>query len=386
MSPGRNPLLALWIAVSIGAALSCSDADTGAATPAVSAPPQATAAERPGVQPMRVETQRVVPGNVPARISASGSIRARRVTAIGSEVPGRLIEVLVELGDPVEAGDALFRIDPLPYELGLAEARAGLALAVAENDNAIQEERRIEKLAEQSAVSDQRHDLLRTQAAVAAARVAQMEARVARARRDLERTRVVAPYAGSIVERLAHEGALAGPEPIVVLQESGALEAVLDIPEAAPAPVRPGARVLLFAEGRGEPIETTVSRVSDRVDDDTRTYEIRCPVVDDSGAVKAGSYVRAEVLPKPGEPALVVDRSALVPRDGRTYVFRVTGGATAEGPAGHAVERVAVRVGAVGLERAEILSGVRAGDVVVRGEAAGRVADGDPVEPVESSS
>ena len=96
-------------------------------------------------------------------------------------------------------------------------------------------------LLEQSAASQQRYEQLRTQAEVAEARVAQMQARAARAERDLARTWVRAPYAGSVVERRAHEGALAGTSPVLVLQESGALEAILDVPEATPVPVRVGA-------------------------------------------------------------------------------------------------------------------------------------------------
>ncbi|MDJ0786454.1 MAG: efflux RND transporter periplasmic adaptor subunit [Myxococcota bacterium] len=323
------------------------------------------------VRVVPVHTHRVVSGRVPARISASGSVRARRVTAIGAEVPGRLVEVFVEVGDEVEEGAPLFRIDAVPYELALAEARAGLALARAEKDNALQEASRVGKLVEQDAVSEQRNDRLRTQAAVARARVAQMEARVARAERDLARTTVAAPYPGSVVERLAHEGAMSGPEPIVVVQESGALEAVLDIPEAALVAVRAGDRVALFAEGRAAPLETRVSRVSDRIDADTRTYEIRCPIETTGGALKAGSYVRAEVHTEAGEPRAVIHRSALVARDGRTFVFRVIEGR---------VEQVPVRVGVVGTERAEILLGVAAGDEIVLGESASRIADGDRVK------
>ena len=77
----------------------------------------------------------------------------------------------------------LFRIDARPYGMGLAEARAGLALARAESDNAAQEVDRVGKLIEQSAASEQHFDQLETAAAVARAQVEQMEARVARAKR-----------------------------------------------------------------------------------------------------------------------------------------------------------------------------------------------------------
>src|SRR5262249_21345558 len=146
-------------------------------------------------------------------------------TEVAAEVPGRLESVFVAVGDEVEAGAPLFRVDPGPYEMALREARAGLALARAESRNAAAAADRVRLLLEQKAASQQRYEQLRTQADVARARVEQMEARVARAERDLERTSVRAPYAGSVVERRAHEGAVVGTAPVVVLQESGALEA-----------------------------------------------------------------------------------------------------------------------------------------------------------------
>jgi len=91
--------------------------------------------------------------------------------------------------------------------------------------------------------------------------------------------------------------------------------------------VRAGSAVRLFVEGLSAPLETQVDGVSERVDPDTRTYEVRAPVQDPSGTVKAGSYGRAEILPTPGPPRAVVDRSALLVRDGRSYVFRAEGDA-----------------------------------------------------------
>ena len=353
--------------------------------------PEASSAEskegtaRPGdsiaVEP--VETERVALGKIHTYMAASGSLRARRVTEIGSEVSGRLAQVLVDVGDDVEEGDPLFRIDPGPYEMALAEARAGLALARAESENAALELGRADTLVEQRAASEQLFDQLRTAAAVGRARVAQMEARVARARRNLECTLVGAPYAGSIVERRAHEGAMAGQQPILVLQETGFLEAVLAVPDAWPAAVRAGDEVRLYIEGLAAPLVTRIDRVSDRVDPETHTYEVRGPVDDPSRTVKAGSYLRAEITMGSGQPAPIVDRSALLMRDGRTYVFRVTGDA---GAAGARVERVPVRVGLMNQDRAQILVGLASGDEIVRGVAVGRLEDGARIERIPGVS
>jgi RND family efflux transporter MFP subunit len=342
--------------------------------PSVAMAPEADAAA-PSAE--LVETQRVELASLTTTLEASGSVQARRVSGVGSEVSGRLVEVFVDVGDTVEAGAPLFQIDRIPYEMALAEARAGLALARAERDNALNERERVEKLVKERAVSQRRSDEQTTAAAVAVARVAQMEARVARAETNLERTLVRAPYAGSVVERRAHEGEMAGSEPVVVLQESGALVVVLNIPEAAPVPVRVGSTVRLFVEGLSAPLETRVDRVSERVDPDTRTYEVRAPLHDPNGSVKGGSYGRAEVTPTQGPPRSVVSRSALLMRDGRSYVFRVQG---------DTARRARVQIGAMTRDRVEIVSGVEVGDLVVRGEAVGRLADGDPIRTTSAAA
>jgi RND family efflux transporter MFP subunit len=344
--------------------LGCGAADGKGEKPVevASAPPASA-----GTAPDPVELERVGSAALRAVIAASGTIEARRMTEVGSEVPGRIVEVLVDVGDSVEEGAPLFRIDPGPYRMALAEAEAGLALARAESANAQEEAARLRLLLEQKAASQQRYDQLRTQAEVARAQVAQGEARVAKARRDLAQTEVHAPYAGGVVERRAHEGAMAGQSPILVLQESGALEAILNVPEATPVAVRVGDPVRLFVEGLADPVEAKIERVSGRVDPGTRTYEVRGSVVDPSGLLKAGSYVRAELSSTRAEPRPVVHRSALLTRDGRTFVLRVEDGVVRYAP---------VRVGIVDGERAEVLTGLAEGELVVRGEATTRLAEG----------
>ncbi len=319
------------------------------------------------IESASIQLQRVKSGQLMTTLSASGSVQARRVTEVGAEVHGRIVRVFVDVGDSVEKSSPLFEIDPEPYRMTLAEAKAGLALAEAESRNAAAEAGRIEKLMEQNAASQQRVDKIRTQAEVARARVDQGKAGVDRARRDLARTKVLAPYNGSVVERLAHEGTLSSGAPVIVLQERDALEFVVNVPEASPAPVRPNDEVQLFIEGIADPVTTKVGRVSARVDPETRTYQIRGEVPDSEGLVKAGSYLRAEVAVRRAKTRPVVHRSAVITRDGRTFVMRVED---------ERVQRTAVRIGIRTSQRAEVLHGIAEGDLVVTGTAAGRIADG----------
>ncbi len=356
-----------WLGIASALALGCAEAGQEAATEEQATRESAAPAE----SPLRIEVGPVESAVLSARIAASGTLEARRITEVAAEVPGRIEAVLVEVGDDVAEGAPLFRIEAAPYQLAAAEARAALSLARAESENAVAEAARMAKLMEQSAASQQRADQVRTQAEVARARVAQAEARLAKVERDLAQTVVRAPYASSVVERRAHEGAMAGGAAVLVIQEQGALEAILDVPEASPVGVRAGDPISLFVEGVADPIVTTVTRVNGRLDPGTRTYEVRADVVDASDVLKAGAYARAEIHPSRDEARPVIERSSLLARDGRSYVLRVEGGV---------VRHVAVRVGIVDGERVEILEGLAAGDLVVRGGAVKRLADGTRVK------
>ena len=327
--------------------------------------PQAVAEREPTVVTIATVANEALTG----RIAASGSLIAARVTELGAESPGRILEVLVDIGDSVESGQILFRVDPVPYQTALSEARAGLALARSEQTRAEAEAERMRRLAEQNIVPEQRHEKHQTEAEVARARVAQMRARVARAQLDLEHTEGSAPYAGSVVERKAHEGALVGPGTnILVLAETSRLEAVLDVPEVTPVPVRVGDEVRVWIEGSPRPFETRIHRVNRRLDPETRTYAVRAPVPDTQGLLKAGSYARAEILARRIDPQPVVPRTALLSRDGRTYAVLLQD---------QKARRVPVRTGLRVGDRVEILDGLDRGDRIVVGDEVERIEDGE---------
>ncbi len=65
------------------------------------------------------------------KVSTDNAYVKQDMVAVSAEVGGRIIEVLVAEGDQVAAGDLLFRIDPEPYQLQMAEANAAIAGAQA---------------------------------------------------------------------------------------------------------------------------------------------------------------------------------------------------------------------------------------------------------------
>jgi RND family efflux transporter MFP subunit len=314
-------------------------------------------------------------GAIAERISAPGSLLARRESHVGTLVSGRIERVFVAEGDRVEAGAPLFQIDPAPYTAALRGAGAGLDLARAERRQVEADLARARELEREQIVSQQQLDRLATSLAVARARERQAAEAVAIARQDLERTRVVAPYAGSVASRLADEGtsALVQPQTIVlVLQETAELEAQAAIPESQLQRIHVGDPAQLFVEGIGDPIETAISAVGDTIEPATRTYLVTMRVSNQDHRLKAGVFARVEILPGAREGVLV-PREALRTEEGRHRVLVVREGRAVAVP---------VELGVVSDELAEIVKGVEVGEPVIVGEAAGALAPGMRVRVV----
>jgi RND family efflux transporter MFP subunit len=317
-----------------------------------------------------VETAPVERGAILPRLTAAGSLVARRESRIGAEVPGRIEQVSVSVGDRVEQGAPLFHIESGSYELALGQAEAGLELATAERRQIDADLARAEVLHGKDIVSAQELGRLRTRLAVARARERQSTQQVEIARRDLAGTVVRAPFAGSISERLVDEGTMAQSQPqtiVVVLQETAALEARVSLAETQLALVRAGDPAEIFIESLPDPIPAEVTAVSDAIDPATRTYLVRMAVPNPERKLKAGLFVRAEIVPSAKDDVLLVPREAVRTEDGETRVLVVRDGEAVP---------VTIRLGLVGGEQVEVLRGLEVGELVVVGAAARRIAPG----------
>ncbi len=329
--------------------------------------------------PVEVTTAPVRRGSISQGISAPGTLVARRESRVGAEVRARIERVYVSEGDRVEEGEPLFQIDASAYEMALRQATAGVDVARAERRQLESDLARARKLQSENVIAEQEIERVETMLQVARARESQAQQAVALARHNLEQTIVRAPYAGSIAARLADEGTTALVQPqtiVVVLQETGELEARATIAESQLAMVRLGDAAKVHVEGLAEPITTTVSAVSDTIDPATRTYLVKMRVPNPGFALKAGVFAHVEITPTEKTDALLIPRAALRTEDGRTRALVVRDGRAVA---------AAVRIGMVSERFAEVLGGIEEGAEVIVGREAGIIAPGMAVRVVDSA-
>lgn len=289
------------------------------------APTLAPAAPAPTYE--RARTQRVVAATVPETLVVTGTIQPRDRAELVPDTSGKVVELLVDRGDRVKAGDPLVRLDTRSAILSEKEARANLGALRAQQRLADDTCRRSKDLLAKGAITQSEYD--RDQAACVQARqqVSAAGARLDRAGQSLDDGLVRAPFAGIIAERFVSLGEWASPQNrLFTLVDDEVLRADLSLSESAALHAQLGAPVEVTAVAAPEAVVAgTISRVGVEIDPKTRGFLVEVTLPESAkGTLKAGMFVKAAMATGQRElPA--VPASALVQRGSTWRVFAVVG-------------------------------------------------------------
>ena len=245
-----------------------------------------------------------------------GTVEARRSSRLAFELGGTLETVHFEEGETVEAGATLAEIDTDRLQARRNELEATREQAVATRDLAETTLKRFDALTDRRAVSEQERDEARERLETAEASIRQVDSRIETIEVDLEKSRLVAPFGGTLARRHVDEGAVVSPnQPVFELLETDRLEVRAGLSEEAVRGLKPGDEVAVRSAS-GEPASLTVLRILPRRDPRARTVD----VILDLGA--------ADLSPRDGDLVTVqrtmrIDESGFfLPRDSLTESTR----------------------------------------------------------------
>ncbi|HEY3381127.1 MAG TPA: efflux RND transporter periplasmic adaptor subunit [Vicinamibacterales bacterium] len=335
-------------------------------------------------------------------LNASGYVTARRRATVSSKVTGRVVEVLVEEGKGVRAGQVLARLDPTTAERNLALTRAELVAterAVAENRVRLEQARlnlqRARSLRADGIVNQSELDNAETEVRAFEARLALTEEQVhvverQVALRETERADLVitAPFNGVAISKDAQPGEMISPVSagggftrtgICTIVDMTSLEIEVDVNESYINRVASGQRIEATLDAYPDwRIPGKVITMVPTADRQKATVLVRIGfdqldprILPDMGVKVA--FLGAEA-PKAVLPPMTVPKTAIRTDGGSQVVFVVTGDSR--------LERRAVRVGSTKDDRVEIVSGLSSGEAIVT-ESPGPLKDGDRVVVVK---
>jgi RND family efflux transporter MFP subunit len=318
---------------------------------------------------------------LPIKLAANGGVAAWQEASVGAESNGlRIAELKAGVGDVVQRGQVLATFATESIQADVALARAALAEAQANAADALSNADRARAVQGSGAVSAQQVSQYLTLEQTAKARVdstkAQLDAQLLR----LKQTQVLAPDSGTISARSATVGAVVGAgTELFKLIRQGRLEWRAEVTSSELSRITTGTNVVVTAPG-GAKRKGKVRILAPTVDAATRNglvYVDLAGAVDGgstaAGAFKPGMYARGEFeLGNSG--ALTVPQTAVVVRDGFSYVYRVGDDKR--------VSQLKVQTGRVVGEQIEIQSGVKPEDKLVA-SGGSFLSDGDLVKVVD---
>jgi membrane fusion protein (multidrug efflux system) len=308
-------------------------------------------------KPVPVEVAQVAKRPIQASYHGTAALEAPNEAQVVAKTSGILLQLNVEEGDTVKAGQVLARLDPDRPKLEVQRAEAMLRKLEADLE-------RSKNLFDRKLIAADLYEKLRFD-------VATQRATYDMVRLELSYTQIDAPIDGVVAQRMVKLGNLIQLNTTLFrIVDARELEAVLNVPERELATLRQGLAVTMEVDALpGKPFVGVIDRVSPVVDAGSGTFRVTCAFESD-GVLKPGMFGRIGVIYDQREDALTIPRTALLEDAGESAVFAVRDGAAV---------RVPIELGYINGELAEVRGGLNEGDSVVT---AGKVTlrDGIKVE------
>lgn len=326
-----------------------------------------SAARGGGMPAVPVQVAKASKADVPRWIESIGNVQAQRSVIVKSQVDGIIAQVHLQEGDEVQAGDRIVTLDRRPFENAVLVARAALATAKAQAEQATIDAERYSHLDQQSAISKEAYAQYMTRAQTTKADVQAKEAALANAELQLGYTEIKAPFAGRAGQLLLHEGALVKANDantsIVSINQLAPIAVSFSVPETALPLIRSavasGTAAVAVTE-RASGVRRTDGKlgfIDNAVDATTGSVTLKAVFANTDHVLWPGQFVHVKTLVDVTKGVFVVPTTAVqTTQDGSTlYVVK----------ADKTVELRNVKVVRTDGDRTLLASGVQDGETVV---------------------
>jgi membrane fusion protein (multidrug efflux system) len=293
--------------------------------------------------PVEVLAAEAVTGNAETVYRSLGEVISSESIGITSTTPGTIEKLFFSDGAVVSKGDRLIQMDRRMASTLLQNSKAQLDLA----EKTLSRTQDLFKKQLRTQV-----DLQKDTAALASAQ-AEYDAK----KTSLDVLTITAPFDGVLSNREASVGAFINPgQPIVTLQSLNKLELKFKVPQILSDKVAIGQAVRVTSNVDDRTLDTKVSRIGAVLDQDTRLLALQAEITDPLGLLRAGTFVRIELVLAERNNAVLVPEAAVIHNLSGDYVFVANG---------ERAERKIVTLGETRDGFTEILSGLTAGTKVI---------------------
>lgn len=334
--------------------------------------------------PVAVTVATAVAGDIQVKIPALGTVTPLATVTVRTQIAGTLQKILFTEGQAVHQGDSLAQIDPRPYEAALQQMQGNLQRDQALLADAKLDMKRYEGLIKEDSIAQQQLDTQRALVDQYTGTVQADEGQVKSAQVNLIYTHIISPVTGRAGIRQVDPGNYVTPgdvNGIVLINQLQPISVIFSIPEdnvsAVMKRVHSGAALTVEAFDRTNATKIADGKlltVDNSIDITTGTIKLRAQFENTDSALFPNQFVNIQLLQDVLSDQVIMPNAAV--RRGApngvatTFVYIVNADKT--------VSVRPVALGVVDGERVAVLSGLKAGEVVVT-EGGDRLRDGAQV-------
>lgn len=279
---------------------------------------------------MPVSYVSVQPTNVPMSVEAVAQTEGAREVEVRPRVGGIILKKMFEEGESVKAGQVLFIIDPVPFQIALAQAKAQAAGQGARITQTSRESNRLKELLETQSVSQREYDNATSDASISQADMLQAQANIKEAELNLSYTQVTAPVSGIAGRFQFSEGALvaANTSLLTTIVQLSPIWARFSLSASELASL--GGHVnsssvtdvtLILPNGSEYAQKGKLNFTANQIDPTLGTQELRATFNNDDKALLPGQFVRARVTTGEREGVFLVPQAAVLSGDLGKFVY-----------------------------------------------------------------
>ena len=274
----------------------------------------------------------VAPQRVPITLEAVGQVEGSKEVEVRARVSGILQKRLYNEGDLVRAGAPMFKIDPAPFEIALAQAKAQLAQEQARNEQSRRESGRLKQLAAEKAISQKEYDDATSNLKLSDATLQAAEARVRDAELNLSYTSVVASVSGVSGRAVRSEGSLitAGADSLLTgisqvdpiwVRFSLAESDLAKLPQRRLVRGAPVEVSLSLPDGTRYPGKGRLNFAATQIDTRLGTQQLRAEFDNAKGALLPGQFVRVQLVAGQRDNVFLVPQTAVMQAEAGYMLF-----------------------------------------------------------------
>ncbi|QXM05635.1 efflux RND transporter periplasmic adaptor subunit [Crassaminicella indica] len=319
---------------------------------------------------VNVQTTKVEKNSLILKTTLSGKIKPIEESSVVPKVPGKVINVYVEIGDKVQKGDVLFELDPTDLSNAVKQAEAAynaslanLKLKEEQIANAKKNYERNKALYEQGVISQQIFEQSQLQASDAQlnmvkAQVEQSKVALENAKSQLSNCTITAPISGFVTSVDISKGEMASNGmPAITIANLDTVLIETNISEHLINKVHKGDSVnILVKSASKEPLKGKIFALSPAPTKNGLTYPMKITLENKDNLVKAGMFAEISIVSDKKENIITIPSDSVVVKEGKEVVFVITN---------NQAQMREVSLGLDNGKEVEVLDGLNVGDVIV---------------------